>query len=284
VVNYIEKANTEIQRLVESGWKDWTAKVNSPKTLPNIKEIDVSFPKDFWDPEKINEESKGIWAQTRAKKILMALSKNDLDILWEVGAGNGNVALPLRAAGKTVIAIEPLPSGAKALTYNGIMAYQGTLKDMAFPDSSIYAIGVFDVLEHLEHPEELLQEINRVLKPGGILITTVPANQWLFSDFDSSIGHFRRYSRPTLDKLLRENGFQNNKVHYFFFSLVLPAFILRTIPYKFGRRRQYSKTIKSNKFLSNVMRLAYPLLFLILKIEDKFRLPTGLSLISVSSK
>jgi predicted SAM-dependent methyltransferase len=45
-------------------------------------------------------------------------------------------------------------------------------------------IGAFDVLEHLEKPELLLDEIYRVLMPGGTFVCSVPAYQWLFSDFD----------------------------------------------------------------------------------------------------
>ena len=189
---------------------------------------------------------------------------------------------PSKKSGRAVIGIEPLTSGARALTFKGITAYQGVLEDLAFPDSSLEAIGVFDVLEHLEDPATLLLEIRRVLKPGGVLISTVPANAWLFSDFDLSIGHYRRYSRQSLRKLLAESGFQESRISYFFFVLVLPAFLLRTVPYKFGRRRMYRETIKSNNFLSRILKVLNPLLTLILKIEDKVSLPTGLSLISVS--
>lgn len=282
--NYVESVSLEIQRLERMGWQDWINEENSPKISPNSKPVDISFPQDFWEPEKVNLESEGIWAQTRAKKILKILLDNNLDVLWEVGAGNGNVALPLKAASKAVIGIEPLEAGAKALSFNQITAYQGTLTDLAFPDSSIHAIGVFDVLEHLENPQILLQEVKRVLIPGGVLITTVPANEWLFSDFDLSIGHYRRYSRQGLDKLLLESGFKNNKIQYFFFSLVAPAFILRRIPYRLGRRRNHSKTIKSNKFLSSAMKFINPILVFNLKIEEGIDLPTGLSLISVSFK
>jgi SAM-dependent methyltransferase len=194
------------------------------------------------------------------------------------------VAIPLRDAGKVVIGIEPLRTGVESLIGNGIVAYQGTLEDLAFPDASIDAIGIFDVLEHIEYPEVLLSEVGRVLKPGGALIVSVPANQYLFSDFDLSIGHFRRYSRKTLENLLTENGFKSNRFEYLFLAFVVPAFILRSIPYRFGRRRRYQNTINSNNKLSKIMELLRPLLEVLFRIEGKFRLPTGLSLISLSFK
>lgn len=55
-----------------------------------------------------------------------------------------------------------------------------------------------DVLEHIDHDAKQLADSVQYLKPGGHLIVLSPAYQWLFSPFDASIGHFRRYTRPTL--------------------------------------------------------------------------------------
>jgi ubiquinone/menaquinone biosynthesis C-methylase UbiE len=271
---YADSVSTEIIRLEKLGWQDWRADFRSVKISPNVKKSEISFPLDWYNPECQNMEADGIWAATRARNILKILSKNEVNVIWEVGAGNGNAAIPLKKAGIGAIGIEPLSTGAESLVHNGIIAYEGTLEDLAFPDSCIDAIGIFDVLEHLEHPETVLTEIRRVLKPGGLLIVSVPANQWLFSDFDLSIGHFRRYSRNSLRKLLEKNGFVSNKIKYLFLSFVPPAFFLRALPYKFGRRRQYQSTIKSNQSLAAAMKRIEPLLEAIFKIEDRLHLPT----------
>ena len=204
--------------------------------------------------------------------------------MWEVGAGNGNVAIPLRKAGIAVIGIEPLRTGVESLTKEGVMAYWGTLQDLIFPDDSIEVIGIFDVLEHLEQPELVISEVRRILKPGGLLITTVPAHQWLFSDFDLSIGHFRRYSRKSLQKLLIENGFTSNRTQYIFLGLVLPAFILRTLPYKLGRKKKYQSPVNLNLTPNKARRLLQLVLKAIFTFEGKLPLPLGLSLISSSRK
>lgn len=60
------------------------------------------------------------------------------------------------------------------------------------------AIVYIDVLEHIEHDAAELARAAKHLKPGGALIVLSPANQWLFSEFDHAVGHFRRYSRSTL--------------------------------------------------------------------------------------
>ena len=282
--HYQESVSNEVLRLSRMGWKDWPLNKFSVKASPSIYQSEVSFPSDWYNPEVANIEAEGIWAETRALRILEFLKENGIRVIWEVGSGNGNVAIPLRKSGIAVIGIEPLRSGVEGLANNGFAAYWGTLEDLAFPDASIEAIGIFDVLEHLEQPEIVMTEIRRVLKPGGLLITTVPANQWLFSDFDLSIGHFRRYSRKSLQKLLVQNGFSSNKIQYIFLALILPALILRTIPYKLGRRKNFKSEIYANSGLDKLMRILKPLLKAILMVERKLPLPIGLSLISCSHK
>ena len=140
------------------------------------------------------------------------------------------------------------------------------------------------MLEHLERPELVMSEVRRVLMPGGLLITTVPAHQWLFSDFDLSIGHFRRYSRKSLLKLLIENGFTSNKTQYLFLGLVLPAFFLRTLPYRLGRKKKFQTPIYLNVAPNKARRLLQLILKVFFTFEGKLPLPLGLSLISSSRK
>src|SRR5690606_23374527 len=55
-----------------------------------------------------------------------------------------------------------------------------------------------DVIEHLPDDREAAAWMCGLLRPGGLLIVTVPAYQWLFSDHDRALGHYRRYTRPRL--------------------------------------------------------------------------------------
>ena len=281
--HYQKLVLNELMRLSRKGWKDWED-INLVKTSPNVQQSVVSFPSDWYDPQAVRAETSDFWVQARAEKILRILRNNGIKVMWEVGAGDGNVAILLRKAGIAVIAIEPLRNGAQSLANHGVMAYLGTLEDLAFPDASIEVIGIFDVLEHLEQPQLVMSEVRRVLKPGGLLITTVPAHQFLFSDFDLSIGHFRRYSRKSLEKLLMENGFSSNKIQFMFLGLVLPAFILRTLPYKLGRKKKFESQVKAKMGQDKIPRLLQIVLKKIFIFEGKLPLPFGLSLISSSYK
>jgi ubiquinone/menaquinone biosynthesis C-methylase UbiE len=64
-------------------------------------------------------------------------------------------------------------------------------------DTFIY----IDVLEHIEDDRAELQEASSRLSPGGRLIVLSPAFNFLYSPFDKSIGHFRRYNRKMYEAL-----------------------------------------------------------------------------------
>lgn len=72
-----------------------------------------------------------------------------------------------------------------------------TLEDMD-PARKFDAIIYIDVIEHIEHDSAELKRAGTFLKPGGHLIILVPAHNYLFSPFDKSIGHFRRYNKKML--------------------------------------------------------------------------------------
>ena len=59
-----------------------------------------------------------------------------------------------------------------------------------------------DVLEHIEQDRAEIVEAMARLRPGGHLIVLVPAFMFLYSLYDSAIGHFRRYTRPSLRRII----------------------------------------------------------------------------------
>ncbi|NDH68840.1 MAG: methyltransferase type 12, partial [Gammaproteobacteria bacterium] len=56
-----------------------------------------------------------------------------------------------------------------------------------------------DVLEHIKNDYEEMRLACERLRIGGKLIVLSPAHQWLFTEFDLAIGHFRRYTTSSLD-------------------------------------------------------------------------------------
>lgn len=155
----------------------------------------------------------------------------------DVGGGNGFVALGLRRAGYQMVVVEPDPRGALAARERGIAdVICGAFEDVGFADGSIPALGLFDVLEHIEDDRGALAAFYRALRPGGRFYVSVPAYQWLTSERDRMLGHFRRYSLASLSARVREAGFEIEARNYFFLPLILPIALLRALPKRLGSR------------------------------------------------
>ena len=82
-------------------------------------------------------------------------------------------------------------------------------------------IAALDVIEHVEDDSAALAAIAGRLKPGGKLLMTVPAHQWMWSAHDTANHHKRRYSRKGLGALVESSPLRLDKIGYFN-SLLFP--------------------------------------------------------------
>lgn len=85
-----------------------------------------------------------------------------------------------------------------------------------------------DVIEHIEHDVDALSAWREQMDSGVRLVVTVPAGQWAFSDFDTQLGHFRRYSKRSLRRSLESAGFEVERCDYLFPEL-LPLVVARRL-------------------------------------------------------
>jgi SAM-dependent methyltransferase len=245
----------------------------------------VNYP-DGWFPEAEPGSGGTYWYDHRAEQVAAVLARFSVDRLWEVGAGSGAMGLRLHRAGVEVVSVEPLVDGARiiaAATPDPVFC--GLFHDMALPDDCIPAVGAFDVVEHLDRPDELLAEIRRVLAPGGLIVVTVPALQWLWSDSDDVAGHQVRYTRRTLREQMSSCGLAEVHAEYLYASLVGPGAVMRALPYRLGRRRNASAALESlDRQLDpspRVDRAVRRVLALEARVAQDMRLPWGTSLLGV---
>ena len=138
-------------------------------------------------------------------------SRIETHIGWrvlEVGAGLGATARILCGNQKKWIALEPDPALARRMR-NDVHAGDlpsicdvrtGTLQDLDASerfDTVLY----IDVLEHIKNDRDELERAMSRLDVDGRIIVLAPAHQFLYTAFDKSIGHFRRYDRGMISAL-----------------------------------------------------------------------------------
>lgn len=95
--------------------------------------------------------------------------------LLDVGCATGIFLDGMRRLGWQVEGVEPVPSAAEyARQRFGLPVFCGWLEQAHFTDRSFDAITLWDVLEHVHEPRPLLAEIARLLRPGGLLVLSLP--------------------------------------------------------------------------------------------------------------
>jgi SAM-dependent methyltransferase len=95
------------------------------------------------------------------------------------------------------------------------------------PPHRFDVILMLDVLEHLEHPEPALRHAVRLLAPGGYVLCTVPALQWIWTRHDDLNRHYRRYDRRSFRALARAAGLDILRERYLFQWLVGAKLLVR---------------------------------------------------------
>jgi hypothetical protein len=88
-------------------------------------------------------------------------------------------------------------------------------------------VTALDVLEHTDDDLLSLREMGRVIKPAGLLLITVPAYGFLWSEHDEALKHRRRYTAHELRNKLTVSGFEVVRTSYFITTLFFPILALR---------------------------------------------------------
>ena len=136
--------------------------------------------------------------------------------------------------------IEPGYQGCLNAKKRGLAnVYNLVFQQFDFKANNVHAIGLYDVLEHIEDDVSFLIDLKKKLPRGSILYITVPTHMYLWSDIDILGGHVRRYNKKMIKKLCQETDLELTYFSYFFSYLPVITFLLRRIPYKLrGMRNQ----------------------------------------------
>ncbi len=197
---------------------------------------EISYPSDGNEIcDAIEDDS--FWFQHRNNCISTLLNLHDPGgIMLDVGGGNGIVTKKLNQDGFDTFLLEPGMDGIVSARSKGIdKLICSTLEDAGFEKNSIPAMGIFDVLEHIDDDVSFLYELAAKLRVGGKLYISVPAYKFLWSGDDDRAGHFRRYTTGELKNKLAQVGFKTLYGGYMFSILPAPILMFRTFPTWIGR-------------------------------------------------
>lgn len=162
------------------------------------------------------------WFRGR-QRVLEAVLRHELN-----GAGGGRRILsvgcgpasgltwlvPFAGAGGTVVGLDLAAVHARDLPEQ-VGFVVGSLTEAPFADGAFDVVLALDVLEHLEDDARGLSEAARLVRPGGLLLITVPALPSLWGGQDVVSHHLRRYTKGTLSGLFRRAGLEGFRVKYF---------------------------------------------------------------------
>jgi SAM-dependent methyltransferase len=158
-------------------------------------------------------------------------------MILDAGCGTGgNLEWLQRYAGDgKVFGIDLSPDALKFLLSRGHrLAAGGSVTALPFGDAHFDLVTSFDVLGQLPHQggdEQALGEMNRVLRPGGVLFLRVAAYEWLRSGHDEALQTKHRYALNELRSLVEGSGFRILRTTYAN-TLLLPLAALRRVVLK----------------------------------------------------
>jgi len=145
------------------------------------------------------------------KKYELAKEKKILDL----GCGRGEFLRGFIRCGLQGYGLDRSPT-AKSICPEAEVLQSDLEKDpLPYKDNSFEVVFSKSVLEHFYYPEKLVQEIYRVLKPGGLVITMVPDWESVYKTFYEDYTHRRPFTLNSLRNIFVINGFSKVEVEKF---------------------------------------------------------------------
>lgn len=163
---------------------------------------------------------------------LLARHAGDRDArVLDVGTSTGtNLRLLTDMGYRDVTGLDMSPEAIRFCTDKGLPPVrQGSITAMPFADASFDLVLATDVVEHVDEDQQAVDEVARVLRPGGTALFTVPAFQSLWGLQDEVSHHKRRYRRAGFRGLVDRAGFAVVDQFYFNYLLFAPIWLARRL-------------------------------------------------------
>jgi SAM-dependent methyltransferase len=196
--------------------------------MPNNEELSKFYPEESYYAYHMNfpTPKKDSFLKGIAKSILLLNSREEMKFdrpgkVLDIGCGNGWVLSQYKHKGWEVAGVEPSKVAAEIGNKAGLNIYNGTLLDAAFPSDKFDFVRSNHSFEHIFNPNEVLDEIYKILKPGGKLFIGIPnyagMNSKLAKKYWYFLGapvHTFNYSPRNIKQLLKRHNFEVTKIRH----------------------------------------------------------------------
>jgi 2-polyprenyl-3-methyl-5-hydroxy-6-metoxy-1,4-benzoquinol methylase len=234
---------------------------------------------DTFNPYQYDDllhRSEDLYANTKYEIIRKFLAGLEGLTILNAGCGSGELCLQLAQAGHRVLGIDPAAEyielarrNARRLGTDRCRFLVSAIEELSGHER-FDCVMATDVLEHIADDRTAFAKLVERAKPGGLVIITVPAGQWLFGYHDESIGHFRRYSLRTLRRLATSLC-RVEEMRYFGFSLIPVCYLYSKMlrkPYPVSEAADSAK----NPFVARALRT-------LLRLDQLLPMPFGTSVL-----
>lgn len=173
------------------------------------------------DPDPINRMNRMGALKKRVRQVVQRVDEPGR--ILDIGCATGIFLNGMKELGWQTLGIEPNAEAAEyAIKRFNLDVIHGYLVDANLPEDSFDVVTIWDVIEHVPKVESFIIEILKILKPGGLLIATLPNGKawerYLFGRY--WVGweiprHYRTFTPSTIKDFLLRHGFQNISIFSF---------------------------------------------------------------------
>lgn len=164
-------------------------------------------------------EDKHWWFLGRRKIVESVIGHLDLDptgSILDIGCGTGgNLAMLTQFGNVTGAEYDPQAAEIARGRQVAEIVPAGLPDDLPFEQDQFQLVTLLDVLEHIEDDQASLVTLGQFMRPGGYLVLTVPAFQFLWGEHDLEHHHKRRYRAVDLRERLHNAGLQLQWLSYY---------------------------------------------------------------------
>ena len=247
--------------------------------FPDLGQLHRYYANDYYGSQSTSkftgpvESLVRLGNKLRARAILKYLEtdRGKSAPILDVGCGRGEFLKELSRQGMNCWGTD-IADFKQLESTPGIRFFQGPLTSAPFEAASFEAVSIWHVLEHTPDATQVLSQIKKILKPGGVLAIAVPhfesfqsklfRGHWFHLDLPRHLFHF---SKKTLLELLKERDLEILKVSTQSWEQNLYGFVQSSLNVLMGNRypnHLYSLLKSGNPTLSQSKRLVYLVAYL----------------------